>query len=84
MNAPHHDAGAPKVVRCPVRAFDGLAITWFDQIQKNGVWKVCPRYRDMADRRFFSPEGDLNVYAETSSSASDQLAYQEALLMGES
>jgi len=26
------------------RAFDGLAITWFDQIQTNGSWQICDRY----------------------------------------
>jgi len=24
--------------------FDGLAVTWFDQIKANGVWNVCDRY----------------------------------------
>ena len=25
-------------------AFDGLAVTWFDQVQTNGVWHLCNRY----------------------------------------
>lgn len=24
--------------------FDGLAITWFDQVKANGVWNICDRY----------------------------------------
>lgn len=28
-------------------AFDGLAVTWFDQIAANGVWEMCHRYDDI-------------------------------------
>lgn len=31
---------------CRPIAFDGLAITWFDQIKKNGVWDICDEYSD--------------------------------------
>jgi hypothetical protein len=24
--------------------YDGLALTWFDQIIKNGIWKLCDGY----------------------------------------
>jgi hypothetical protein len=27
----------------PIR-YDGLAMTWFDQIVKTGVWRICDRY----------------------------------------
>ena len=27
--------------------FDGLCITWFDQIIRNGVWRYCAEYSDM-------------------------------------
>jgi adenylosuccinate synthase len=29
--------------------FDGLALTWFDQIIKNGVWRYCHSYSDYGD-----------------------------------
>ncbi len=29
--------------------FDGLAITWFDQIQKNGSWQICNQYDGVGD-----------------------------------
>ncbi|MFA5069805.1 MAG: adenylosuccinate synthetase [Patescibacteria group bacterium] len=57
-------------------AFNGLAITWFDQIQTNGAWLLCDRYRNVDDRTFFSPSGNLIVrYGDDAK----QLAYQEAL-----
>jgi adenylosuccinate synthase len=34
-------------------AFDGIALTWFDQIQKIGRWDTCSRY-EHADPRFFN------------------------------
>ncbi len=37
--------GGPDVV-------DSLAITWFDQILKNGSWKICKRYKNPDDRFF--------------------------------
>jgi len=58
-------------------AFDGLAITWFDQIQTNGAWHICDRYKNGTDdRTFFSPSGAINVRRGTDE---EQLAYQEAL-----
>lgn len=44
------------------QAFDGLAITWFDQVVTNGEWRLCNRYREGTDDRdFFTPEGELKV-----------------------
>ncbi len=57
-------------------AFDGLAITWFDQIRKNGVWNVCHRYNGADDPTYFSSTGELNVRRGDDAA---QLAYQEAL-----
>jgi len=57
-------------------AFDGLAITWFDQITGNGAWHVCDRYRNTQDRTFFSPAGGINVRRGSDEA---QLSYQEAL-----
>lgn len=63
-------------------AFDGLAITWFDQIQTNGAWHVCDRYRGASDQTFFAPSGGIKVRRGEDS---EQLAHQEILgqqLMG--
>ncbi|MCA9309142.1 adenylosuccinate synthetase [Candidatus Saccharibacteria bacterium] len=43
-------------------AYDGLAITWFDQLVENGSWPVCHRYRQGAeDLEFFTPDGDIRL-----------------------
>jgi len=57
-------------------AFDGLAITWFDQIQANGAWRVCRHYRNTSGPPFFSPSGAINVRR---GAGAEQLEYQEAL-----
>ncbi len=45
------------------KAFDGIALTWFDQIEKNGVWSICTDYGDIHQREpfFFNPRGHLYV-----------------------
>jgi adenylosuccinate synthase len=48
-------------------AFDALAITWFDQIQTNGVWHLCDRYLN---------SNQICVWREE---FGDQQKYQEAL-----
>ncbi len=57
-------------------AFDGLAITWFDQIRTNGVWHVCNRYRNAENQTFFSPSGTIKVWHGTDAK---QRRHQEAL-----
>jgi len=57
-------------------AFDGLAITWFDQIQTNGVWHLCDQYQNASDQTFFSPQGEIRVRRGADAS---QLNYQEKL-----
>lgn len=57
-------------------AFDGLAITWFDQIQVNGAWHLCDHYRNADDRTYFSPTGTIKVRRGTDA---EQLEYQESL-----
>lgn len=54
-------------------AFDGLAITWFDQIIANGAWNVCDRY-DGTDDAFFTPSGRIKVH-----DGPGQLEHQRAL-----
>jgi len=59
-------------------SFDALAVTWFDQIQSNGLWSVCKRYNSgTEDKRFFGPDGAIKVcrFAD----GSKQQKYQERL-----
>lgn len=57
-------------------AFDGLAVTWFDQIQHNGFWWLCDGYLGANDLTFFKPSGELRVKFGDDVA---QLAYQEKL-----
>jgi len=57
-------------------AFDGLAITWFDQIQINRVWHVCHSYQSPLDPTFFTPDGALKVRRGCDEA---QLRYQQSL-----
>lgn len=57
-------------------AFDGLAITWFDQIQTNGQWHLCDRYKGILDPNFFSADGRIKVMG---SDDARLFAHQEAL-----
>ncbi len=54
-------------------AFDGLAVTWFDQIRANGNWALCNTYQDSQVSPFFTSQGDLHVPSEYS------WEYQESL-----
>ena len=56
--------------------FDGIALSWFDQIQKIGTWDICNCYSNINDKSFFSPNGDINVHH---ASGIEQLEYQERL-----
>lgn len=42
-------------------AFDGLAVTWFDQIKREGEWLLADRYGGQLDPAAFTPEGELQV-----------------------
>ncbi|MCK5475054.1 MAG: adenylosuccinate synthetase [Candidatus Pacebacteria bacterium] len=44
-------------------AFDGLAVTWFDQIERNGQWKICKQYnnKDTDNRTYFTSSGEIKV-----------------------
>lgn len=57
-------------------AFDGLAVTWFDQIQANGAWLLCDSYRGTDNPTFFTPSGGLAVRQGVDAA---QLAFQQAL-----
>lgn len=52
-----------------VTKFDGIALSCFDQVIKNGDWKICQRYKD---------EGE-NITVCHNSDEIDQLAYQTEL-----
>ena len=56
--------------------FDGLAISWFDQIQTVGKWDVCTAYRNIDDPLYFSTDGSIKVRR---GSGDQQLAYQQKL-----
>lgn len=58
-------------------AFDGLAVTWLDQILKNGEWKICNKYSmGTNDWIYFSPTGEINIRYGIDV---EQLEYQENL-----
>lgn len=57
-------------------AFDGLALTWFDQIQVNGAWHICDSYLSANDQRYFGPSGAIKVRYGVDAK---QLEYQEIL-----
>ena len=42
-------------------SFDGLAITWFDQIVNNGSWEVCSAYAGADNPEYFSLKGEIKV-----------------------
>jgi len=41
--------------------FDGLALTWFDQIQALGKWPICCSYYGADDPDFFASAGEIKV-----------------------
>lgn len=49
------------IAACVPTVFDGIAVTWFDQIKKNGVWHICDRYQNIADPDCFTPAGEIKV-----------------------
>ena len=57
-------------------AFDGLAVTWFDQIIANEKWQICRQYQNADDRNFFS---DIDAIKVRRGEDSNQLFYQEKL-----
>jgi len=56
--------------------FDGLAITWFDQIQKIGEWEMCDQYYGTDNLKYFSPTHEIKVRR---GAWENQLDYQEQL-----
>lgn len=56
--------------------FFGLAVTWFDQVKKNGTWLTCNRYHHPEKSWEFNADGNINARHMTDS---DQLVRQESL-----
>lgn len=42
-------------------AYDGLALTWFDQVERNGVWSLCNEYTNKGNPDLFTPGGNILV-----------------------
>lgn len=57
---------------CGENAYDGLAITWFDQVERNGVWRYSTRYQGADDLQYFTPRGDVKLWVGEDE---DQLAH---------
>lgn len=58
-------------------AYDGLALTWFDQLVHNGEWRICDRYQaGTEDPTCFTPQGELRL---RQGEDEEQLRYLEAL-----
>lgn len=58
-------------------AFQGLAISWFDQIITNGTWYICDRYRGVHDPAYFV--GPSIIRVGQGGMNDEQLSYQENL-----
>lgn len=56
--------------------FDALAIMCFDQVVHDRAWRVCDRYEGADDPKYFTPEGEIRVYAGASEG---RAAYLEGL-----
>jgi adenylosuccinate synthase len=56
--------------------FDGLAISWFDQIQKIGKWDICTNYAGAMNPYFFLKDNLLKVRRGEDD---NQLEYQQQL-----
>jgi adenylosuccinate synthase len=56
--------------------FDGIAITWLDQIPIYGEWNVSNKYLNTQDSSLFTPEGEIKVRRGADEK---QLQHQEKL-----
>lgn len=56
--------------------FDGLAITWFDQVMEAGKWNLCDKYTGADDAEFFTQSGEIKI---NRSADEAQLKHQEEL-----
>lgn len=56
------------------RAYDGLALTWFDQVERNGVWSLCNEYTNNRNPDLFTPSGNILVRSGDEQAQLDHLA----------
>lgn len=56
--------------------FDGLAITWFDQVMKAGKWNLCDKYEELGPYPYFKLNGEIKI---REGKDENQLKYQEEL-----
>lgn len=61
---------------CGNKFFDGLAITWLDQIQSSGQWSIAEKYTNTKGQEFFNPDGTIRVIRQE---GLEQLIHQEKL-----
>ncbi len=57
-------------------AFDGLAITWFDQVQSNGAWHLCREYSGADDPDLFISPSEIRLVPEPSQERQQALTRQ--------
>jgi adenylosuccinate synthase len=55
-------------------AYDGLILTWFDQVEQNGIWSLCTKYTNNGDRHLFSSDGNIVVRTGEDQAQLDHLA----------
>lgn len=55
-------------------AYDGIALTWFDQVERNGLWSLCTRYTNNDDPNLFTPGGNIRVRTGEDQDQLDHLA----------
>lgn len=66
---------AKQVAQCEF----SVAVSWFDQVVKNGQWEICDKY-DSPPSKFFSESGDhIKSYDLTYSASFDTDSYQREL-----
>lgn len=42
-------------------AYDAIALTWFDQVEKHGLWPMANEYSGPLDSQFFTNDGNIKV-----------------------
>lgn len=55
-------------------AYDGLALTWFDQVERNNVWSLCNKYTNNGNADYFTPGGNILVRSGDNQAQLDYLA----------
>jgi adenylosuccinate synthase len=42
-------------------AYNGICLTWFDQVSKNTSWRLCNKYSGSASQHLLTPAGNIKV-----------------------